>query len=586
MNLEAGDIAVADGEGSNWSGSGTAYRLRVTPEADFEGEVTVTVPAGAAEDTSGNANIGDSEGFRVDTRKPALASTDGATADGAVLTLTLDEALAATDTAGSAFAVTGGTTRSVTAVAVIGSTVRLTVDPPVLYGETDIEIAYAAPSRKALADGAGNRVDSFRDQAVANRTSRDSVSTAVDLSLDKARAREGDGAGSVTVTGTLDRAPRPGETTVSVEVGAPGDTASEGADYQTVGALTLTIPAYAASGTVRFTLRPVDDRIDEPEEALTVRGTTAVIDLNVFAADAFAIEDNDAEPSPELSVDTSAIAENGGTATATVSTGSGSTFETAQTVRLSLGGTATETADYTVDPTTLTLPAGEGTGASTVSATVTGVDDDHDDDDEIIELTGYRNGLAFGSRRTVVIDDDDDPDVTVAFRAANYRVGEGSHVDVPVDAECGAGARGVDSDRNRGRRRRRRRRLFGIAAEPVFRAERDGQDRARERCGRRRRGPGRGRRIAFRRVARPGFRGEHRRRDGGDRRSGLLLRPRRCRAWRDGGIGDGRIPRRRGGRDAAPGAGLDDAAGCPRRGRGGTGGGVPLDPRERRQPGA
>ena len=139
-----------------------------------------------------------------------------------------------------------------------------------------------------------------------------------------------------------------------------------------------------------------------------------------------------------------------------MSTGSGSTFETAQTVRLSLGGTATETADYTISDKSLTLPAGEGTGASTVSATVTGVDDDLDDDGETVVVSATHNGAAFGDPRTVTIEDDDDPEVTVSFSQAEYRAAEGGHVDVtvtlsavperqvsiPVEAE---GADGADS---------------------------------------------------------------------------------------------------------------------------------------------
>ena len=116
----------------------------------------------------------------------------------------------------------------------------------------------------------------------------------------------------------------------------------------------------------------------------------------------------------------------------TVSTGSGSTFATAQTVRLAVAGTATEAADYTIDSKALTLPAGTGTSASMVTATVTGVDDTLDDDDEAIEFTGSRNSVAFGSRQTIAIDDDDWPELTVAFRQADYRVSEGGHVDLPV----------------------------------------------------------------------------------------------------------------------------------------------------------
>ena len=49
------------------------------------------------------------------------------------------------------------------------------------------------------------------------------------------------------------------DTTVTVAVGKDGDTAVEGTDYTTVGALTVTISAGDASASVDFTLTPTDD---------------------------------------------------------------------------------------------------------------------------------------------------------------------------------------------------------------------------------------------------------------------------------------------------------------------------------------
>ena len=394
----------------------------------------------------------------VDTVAPAPAATDAATVRGATLTLTFDEALATANTAASAFAVTGGTSRTISGVSVNGTAVRLTIDPPILYGESGIEVDYTAPSREALADAAGNKVVSFEDRAVSNETPATTLSTEVSLSLDTASVSEGGSARSVRLTAMLNRSARPAATAVTVEVGTTGDTATAGTDYAAVDDLTLTIPAYTTGITARFTLTPMNDRIDESGESLTVTGSTAVAGLTVTPPGGLAldIEDNDAAPSLALSVSASTIDEDGGTATVTVSTGSGSTFATAQTVRLAVAGTATEGTDYTISGKTLTLPAGIGTSAATVSATLTGVDDDLDDDGETVVVSGTHNGAAFGDRRTVAIEDDDDPEVTVGFAQAGYRAAEGGHVDVavtlsavperqvtiPVEAE---GADGADS---------------------------------------------------------------------------------------------------------------------------------------------
>ena len=276
----------------------------------------------------------------VDTVAPVLAAANGAAVNGATLTLTFDEALASANTAASAFAVTGGTTRTISGVSVNGTAVQLTIDPPILYGESGIEVDYTTPSREALEDAAGNKVASFEDRAVSNETPATTLSTGVSLSLDTASVSEGGSAKSVALTAMLNRSARPAATAVTVEVGTAGDTATEGTDYAAVDDLTLTIPAYTTGITTRFTLTPMNDRIDESGESLTVTGSTTVAGLTVTPPGGLAldIEDNDAAPSLALSVSASTIDEDGGTAAVTVSTGSGSTFATAQTVRLAVGG--------------------------------------------------------------------------------------------------------------------------------------------------------------------------------------------------------------------------------------------------------
>ena len=165
-------IEVTNGVASEVSGSGTTYALTVTPDEDFEGDVTVTVPPAVVADAAGTVNtVGSARAFRVDTRAPALAIADGATVNGATLTLTFDETLAAANPPpASAFTVTGAAARSVTGVAVVGAAVRLTLSAAVPHGETGIAVDYAAPSENALADVLGNEVASITDRAVINNT--------------------------------------------------------------------------------------------------------------------------------------------------------------------------------------------------------------------------------------------------------------------------------------------------------------------------------------------------------------------------------------------------------------------------------
>ena len=106
----------------------------------------------------------------------------------------------------------------------------------------------------------------------------------VELSVAPATVDEHGPAATVTVTGTLAGGPRSADTAVSISVGAPGDAATEGADYATVDDVTLTIEAGQTSGTVDVTLTPINDDIVEGDETLTVAGTTAVEDLAVTGA--------------------------------------------------------------------------------------------------------------------------------------------------------------------------------------------------------------------------------------------------------------------------------------------------------------
>ena len=95
----------------------------------------------------------------------------------------------------------------------------------------------------------------------------------------------------MTVTAALDRDAR-GQTEVTVSVS--GDSATAGTDYTAVQDFTITIAAGETSGTGTFTLAPIDDLVDEPDETVTVTGTTTS-GLSVEPA-TIRIEDNDYAP--------------------------------------------------------------------------------------------------------------------------------------------------------------------------------------------------------------------------------------------------------------------------------------------------
>ena len=169
---------------------------------------------------------------------------------------------------------------------------------------------------------------------------------------------------------------------------------------------TLSIPNGQTSATATFTLTPLEDRVDEPAETLVVSGATTAADVGVAGTVSITLADNDAAPELALSVDPATVAENGGTSTVTVSTGTGSTYATAQTITLTLAGTATQGSDYTVGATTLVLPAGVGSATAEVDTTITAVNDTAADPGETVivsasarQRVGGRRSLRLGPDR-------------------------------------------------------------------------------------------------------------------------------------------------------------------------------------------
>ena len=258
--------------------------------------------------------------------------------------------------------------------------------------------------------------------------------TTVTLSVDVDEVDEDAGATTVQVTGTLSGEARSGvtEVTVSVGSGTTGTDAVSGADFAEVTDFELSIPGGQTSAAASFTLTPTEDNIDEPDETLRVSGTSDDDTVGVTAT-SITITDNDEAPALALSVDTAGIDEAGGQAVVTVSTGTGSTYASAQTVTLALTGTATRGGDYTVGPTTLTLPAGEGTEASEATMTITAVDDNIAEPEETVVIGGSLDGEAFGTAQTVTITDNDGtPAVTLVLTPSTVFEGGASTVTATV----------------------------------------------------------------------------------------------------------------------------------------------------------
>ena len=137
----------------------------------------------------------------------------------------------------------------------------------------------------------------------------DVASTKVTLSVSPVSVSEGGGASTVTVTATLDEAARPSGTPVRVSVS--GNSAVAGTDFSTVDDFTVRIRPNQTSGSGTFTLTPVDDEVDEPDETVTVTGTTSdSVGLPVEPASGVTvtIADDDGPPAGTLALSVDTIA--------------------------------------------------------------------------------------------------------------------------------------------------------------------------------------------------------------------------------------------------------------------------------------
>ncbi|MYF67564.1 MAG: hypothetical protein F4182_08270, partial [Gammaproteobacteria bacterium] len=224
-----------------------------------------------------------------------------------------------------------------------------------------------------------------------------------------------------------------------------GGTASAPADYTLPNPLSVEI---AAGKTEADIVVPVKgDVISEGNETVTVTlgaPTNATVSTAQGAGTASGTinDDDDAPSGIALSVDVTSIEEGAATTkvTVTASTG-GTTFATAKTVRVTVGGgdsTATSGTggDYTaVQPFDIVLNAGES--SATAAFDLEPLQDKVDELDETILVAGSESGGATVSAATIEITDDDAPELGIAAGAA---VAEGGAASFTVNADIAPAA--------------------------------------------------------------------------------------------------------------------------------------------------
>ncbi len=269
------------------------------------------------------------------------------------------------------------------------------------------------------------------------------------LNLEVLPASVAEDAGStvVHVTARFGAGHRGTDTAVTITVA--GDTATSPGDFAAVPSFTVTILAGedAASGT--FTLRPVDDALDEPNETIALTATTAVSDLTVHHGSLTLTDNDDAPTALTLTASPATVGEDAG-ATAIVVTAAVeglSRFPTATTVTVTVAdGTATAPADYTAVPAftiTIAAEAASGTGTFTLTPIQDGVAEGH----ETLDVTGTASGLTVTPTALTLTDDDAAPTgatLRVSPSAVNEDAGATAiEVTATVDGAARAEATGL-----------------------------------------------------------------------------------------------------------------------------------------------
>ena len=238
-------------------------------------------------------------------------------------------------------------------------------------------------------------------------TENDTASTAVTLTAAPDSVDEDAGPTTVTVTAELDASARAVDTVVTVSVGASGDSAVEGTDYQLVSDFTVTIPADSTSGSETFVLTPENDAVAEGNEELSIEGS--VSGLNVIDAAVRIADDDTASTAVTLTAVPDSVDEDAGPTTVTVTAeldASVRAVDTVVTVSVGAGGdSAVEGTDYQlVSDFTVTIAADSTSGSETF--VLTPENDAVAEGNEELSIEGSVSGLdvigaaADGSRTT------------------------------------------------------------------------------------------------------------------------------------------------------------------------------------------
>ncbi|MCY4068142.1 MAG: hypothetical protein OXE79_03400 [Acidimicrobiaceae bacterium] len=281
-----------------------------------------------------------------------------------------------------------------------------------------------------LAAGTGYTLGS-QTATTVTITDDDDAPAAITLSVDADTSADGvqtsvaedDDAKTVRVTAAITGNTRfATQQSITVTVGAAADTATEGTDYESVAAQTITIPAGAASASTTFVLTPINDTLSEPTQSLSITGTLGSV---VFTNTSIDITDDETVPSIALSVAPKSVGEGDGnndgeiqvSVTATISGTVRFDADRIVTVAVADSDETGVVGFAAVDDFDVTIDAEATSGSVTFELVPTA--NSVDEDEETITIRGTSSGppSATVTSAELMLTDDDTAGVTVSETA-------------------------------------------------------------------------------------------------------------------------------------------------------------------------
>ena len=211
--------------------------------------------------------------------------------------------------------------------------------------------------------------------------------------------------------------------TVNVKVGASGDGATEGTDYQTVDDFSITLPYHGSDVSKSFTVTPSDDNIVEGNEGITVSAQSTNANWDVESPFHITLTDDDAT-TIALSASPS-VSEGAGATSVTVTATAAKTLSAQSTVTVEIGGSGSAgyLTDYSLNDYKLNVVIGANSKKGQSTFNLIPLQDNMVEGSETIGLSGRTTGHSVTGTTLTLTDDDAAPEVDLSLSSSSVSEG-------------------------------------------------------------------------------------------------------------------------------------------------------------------